>query len=128
MRTNNIDFISHGARGDTVMQPISKLAKVSKDNISAQRRFRKILTDHLSTFVQRSDARLVTPEQAQSNTHSFYALLFELNIPYELHWLTLRINKYNDPLDYDGRELILVPDQELFNSLKNRYLTQTNVV
>jgi len=52
----------------------------------------------------------------------FYGLLIHLNIPYDLHWITLRCNNLHSPVEYNGDlEQIIVPNPNELDLMLKRY-------
>jgi hypothetical protein len=55
----------------------------------------------------------------------FFTLLSKIGIPYQFHWITLRINNYYSPSEFNGdNKFILIPDLKFlinfFNNNKKR--------
>lgn len=66
--------------------------------------FIKFIEDNISYFKKPEDLKLVTfePSIAYKFEGDFYGLLHHLGYPRHLHYLIMRINSLESPLDYDG--------------------------
>ena len=104
-------------------QPVLKMAQSIYDSDSQQDAFKQILEDHLPLFkAEEGTVYEITGEQAYRCSGDFYALLGELGISPDLHWLTLRYNGFSSPEEFDGEvKAIVEPNKGLFQGLLQKY-------
>ena len=70
--------------------------------------------------------RDIEPLQSYKYTGDFYGLLDSLSIDKKYHFIVLRFNGYESSADFKGEEeLILVPDFNEIELLKNIYVTRS---
>ncbi len=59
----------------------------------------------------------------------FFALLNELLISQELHWIIMRLNGLNSPMEYQGNlEVILIPDNSFLELILRRFMNRRTYV
>lgn len=87
---------------------------------------RNVLEDFMSDLRASSSTQeiIIEPGIALRYEFDFYGLLTELKIPANLHWITMRVNKYNSPMEYqrkngsvDGMVSILLPNEAELNRI-----------
>lgn len=86
------------------------------------------LEQHLSYIIEQGLA-LVTIKETVAYKHegNFYGILHELNIPANLHYITMRVNNLLNSSDYNGLDTIIkIPDFTIIEQLKSQYLTLKN--
>lgn len=93
-------------------------------------KFRVVLEDHM-TFLRndtKTKAIEVTNHAAFKYEGDYWGLLSFYNIPVELHWLVMRMNKLTSPVQSstDIRSFI-TPNQSVIDRLRGVYLTQNKI-
>lgn len=104
---------------------VLELASKVPDYYYNRSEFRNIIEDHLQILKikGRKIPLQVTPFQETKYRGDFYGLLHSINIPIELHWITMRINGLHSPMDYQGNIIELIgPDAVYINLLLQRYM------
>lgn len=87
--------------------------------------FRHFFEDHIDWI---KENRIVThklePMQAYVHRYDLSSLLFDLNIPMNLHWFIMRLNdmKYNHEFD-ESHQLLYLPDDGVLEELLAQYNT-----
>lgn len=73
---------------------IEKLAKNPAGSIYDDPRFRSILEDHLTWLINHGSTTTVpvTAHQIEVYDFDWVGLLYALNIPSDMHWITIRMN------------------------------------
>lgn len=107
--------------------------KVSTLNVAINNAYYDIgLMDHLEQhlgYIKDQGLTLVTIKETVAYKHegNFYGILHELNIPANLHYITMRINDLLNSGDYDGYDTtIKLPEYGIIEQLKAQYLTLKN--
>lgn len=73
-----------------------------------------LLRDNRSTVVP------IDAHTAYQHEYDFNSLLLSLNLPYHLHWITMRLNGLYSPAEYTRDMLsIIVPDAAVIEQLKS---------
>lgn len=93
--------------------------------------FRQIIEDHLE-YLRNNGAIQQLPVNVQDGnmwSGDYYGLLTYLNIPLEMHYITLRVNGMTSPTDYDGSVLqILLPDSDVTDALLQQYRSISTII
>lgn len=77
----------------------------------------KFLRDHPDTI-----KRVVEPGLVYKNRFDFYGLLLDMKVPYQYHWLIMRVNGMHDPSEMPAEHLaLLVPDTRVIDQLVQLY-------
>ena len=84
--------------------------------------FKKILEDHLSVFKADTITLDVNPVDANRFEYDLFSVLRELKVDPKLHWITMRVNGMNSPMDYKKEMLKLeIPNVDKFESLLSTF-------
>jgi|JI8StandDraft_1071087.scaffolds.fasta_scaffold62370_2 hypothetical protein len=68
----------------------------------------------------RSTVVPIEPHVAYRHEYDFNSLLLSLNLPYHLHWITMRMNGMFSPSEYTkGMLSIIVPDAAIVEQIKS---------
>lgn len=68
----------------------------------------------------RSTVVPVDPHMAYQHEYDFNSLLLAINLPYHLHWITMRLNGMFSPSEYTRDMLsIVIPDPAVIEHLKS---------
>lgn len=108
--------------------PMVKQIAWDRDWISNSEDFRRMIT-HYIPLLGRTDmgARIIAVDDATAyrNQGKFYKLLASQNsviIRNDMYWITMRVNGYDCPEDYDGvKTTFIMPDQRLYDSIVHTY-------
>lgn len=105
------------------MSRLDQLVRTDVDPKVSDSAFKQMLEDHLSTFMVRStDILELTPGQVVRCRGDFYAILTENSIDRKLFFITMRINGYHSPTDYEGtKNTITIANRQLFETLLQKY-------
>lgn len=73
-------------------------------------KFRRVLEDHLTSLASSSSNKIYTPAPGVCWKHrgDFYGLLEELNIPKELHYITMRMSGLRNHQLFTGEDITLI--------------------
>lgn len=110
---------------------ISSLARNEGAAIYYNIELRNILEDHLTYFRNSNDITILNIEPAMAYKYEgdFFGLLSYYNVPFEYHWLVLRINKMTNPNQNKSTLLsVNVPNRLSVERLKNVYMTRNRIV
>ena len=90
--------------------------------------FRNLIENYLSVLKQIPSTTTIPLTEGQQYQYqgNFYGLLVSLNIPQDLHWITLRLNGLLSPFDFTGDlPNLLVPSKDTLNQELTKLLTVT---
>lgn len=92
--------------------------------------FRVVLESYMKFLRVDASTEIVTlePQLAYKYENDLFGLLAELLVPHHYHWIVMRLNDFNSPLELtqDMTEL-LIPSDGLINNIQKVYLTSTNI-
>lgn len=86
--------------------------------------FRNVLEDHLYYLRADGSVRMidVSPHIQSKYRGDFYGMLTELDIRSHLHWITMRVNGFHSPLEWDKEDgYLLIPDENAMDGLLQRF-------
>lgn len=93
-------------------------------------KFRQVIEDHLN--ILKSDKN-ITPLEIKDVDASvyhgdLYGLLGKYNVAFDIHWIVMRINGFNNPTDYTQDITVLnLPNVAYLESLINRFRANQNI-
>jgi hypothetical protein len=109
---------------------IDNIATNPGPDIYYNQNFRVVLEDHMTFLRNHSETTTasVTPSQAFKYEGDLAWLLYELNIPAHLHWVVMRINKLNSPVDL-GKDCnyLFIPNPSVIERIRSTYSTQNKI-
>lgn len=81
--------------------------------------FRQLIEDHLPELKDSDQSEYIDVSAASAWRHQgdLYALLTEYDIPRQHHWIIMRVNDMDSPLEYQGEHRILIPSQNMVRRL-----------
>lgn len=88
--------------------------------------FRVIIETHLEWLRRHPATQLISVEAdiMHKNQYDLYGLLSDLKVVKSNHWITMRMNDYTNPNQYDeGHDTLLIPDQGVVTTLTTSYLS-----
>ena len=88
-------------------------------------RFRNCIEDHLSYLKEPANVNQLTFDNgiAYKYENDFIGLLLYLKIPKERHWLTMRINGYTSPIQYNGDvNFVNIPNDNAIETLRTTWV------
>lgn len=94
------------------------------DNVYCEPGFKHMLESYLTTFLKSPSLKGLpaTPLQQGLFKGNFNLLLLDMGIEAKFHWITMRLNGYTSPYQYDGRDItVLFPDFQQIERLKSLY-------
>jgi len=109
---------------------IDQMASTSGPDVYYDQRFRVILEDHMTFFREHPQTALrqIKFHDAFKFEGDLSGLLYELNIPIELHWLVMRINKFTSPVQNDETlKSILVPERSVVERLRSVFMNKNKI-
>lgn len=89
--------------------------------------FIQVIEDNLNIIRTNPNNRVVfiRGNVLQRNMYDLYTLMRDLNIPAEYHYVTMRINGYESPSDFDStKDHILTVDRDIIDELMSVYRTR----
>lgn len=90
--------------------------------------FRNVLENHLPALRSSSKVSYHPIEGwvGLKYRSDFYGLLIYLNIPFDLHWVTMRCNDIHSPSDYNGDlDQIISPNENELDVMLKRFRSKT---
>lgn len=90
--------------------------------------FRQVIEDHLYGIRADESTRVefLTGNQPYVYEHDFYGLLLQYNVPYHLHWVTMRLNELKNPYqNLDDLKVILIPNEQKLLQILSQWRTVT---
>ena len=105
-------------------QPIQRLQIDIGETHLFSMGFRNLIENHLPFLRSHTSTieKNISPHSGYTWVGDYYGLLLSLDIPHDLLWITLRMNGYTSPGDYDGNNLVvLVPSQAQISKMLTRY-------
>ena len=87
--------------------------------------FRRLIEDHLEYIREHSSTTIkpVLGSIAVKYNGDLYGLLIHLRVSQELHWITMRVNNFHSPTDYNNELISLViPNIKLIKTLLSKYV------
>lgn len=82
--------------------------------------FRQVIEDMRTDLIEDEDTQWIDirPDIANQHDGDFYAVLREYDIPRQMHWIVLRINGYDSPIQFrTENDQILIPSQTKIQSI-----------
>lgn len=82
--------------------------------------FRQMVEDHLQWIIRHPTTQWVEIDAHAAHKYKgdFYGLMTHMKTPYHLHWLIMRVNGYNSPMQYNGDHIRLrIPDTHVIDRL-----------
>ena len=83
--------------------------------------FRSVIEDHLDYIRNHQDTKTIVIEDGQAYRYEndWEGLMQAIGVPPQLRWVTLRLNGYHTPLDYNRTHItIIVPHLQAVESLR----------
>lgn len=104
---------------------IRNLYKRYEDLPYFKKGFRRVIEDHLGVIANEAFTyHEVTPVDAYRFNGNFYGLLSVIGVPFELYWVTLRLNQMTHPNQYrESVKAIKLPDEDYIYSLLSIHRT-----
>lgn len=105
---------------------IENLFNTPASVVSGTDSFRRVIEDHLEYFRAHSSTQVVPVNAHDAHVYMFdwIGLLNRLNVPTELHWLTIRLNGGLSFIDFDeNTRSLLVPDQTEYNKILQMHVS-----
>jgi hypothetical protein len=109
---------------------MSDLLVLVGDDTYYQDSFRNAIEDNLPGLIADSttQTRTVSPDVGLANKYDFYGLLTDMAIPMQYQWVTMRMNGYRSPADYQGDLInILVPSSTRIDNIRRLQQTSTTI-
>lgn len=110
---------------------ISSLATNEGAAIYYSTELRNIFEDHLSYFRNNNEFTILNIEPAIAYKYEgdLFGLLSYYNVPFEYHWLVMRINKMNNPNQNSSTlNNVLIPNRTTVERIKNIHMTKNRIV
>jgi hypothetical protein len=110
---------------------ISNLATSDGPTIYYSTELRLIFEDHMSYLRDSTEMSIlsVEPTMAYKYEGDLFGLLFHYNVPFEYHWIVMRVNKMTNPNQSKSTLISLfVPNRSVIERLKNVYMTKNRIV
>jgi len=89
--------------------------------------FRSVLEDHMTNLRTSSTTTTLTVDEHAALVvykYDFYGLLAFYNVPYQLHWITLRMNNMKNRADPIPSSLVLlIPNQRYVDQIRSSHMT-----
>lgn len=104
---------------------VNNLLTVQDAGIYYSESFKSVIENYLSILAT-DEYTLATVEGyvALRNDSNYYGVLSELKVPYDLWWITLRVNGYHDPIEYDQIvRYVKVPNKGYIDKLLQKHLS-----
>ena len=92
--------------------------------------FRIVLDDHIGFLTDHKETTVipVKPVEALKYEGDFSGLLSSYNVPINLHWVTMRMNRLTSPCDSsDEITSVIVPSEAAVERLRSGYLTENKI-
>lgn len=105
---------------------IDNLATPSGPDIYYDTAFMSVLEDHMTYLRNNASTNILSidPMNAYKYEFDLFGLLLLHNVPKHLHWVTMRVNNYSSPNDFDRTRLtLLVPDGNIVKYIRQSHLT-----
>lgn len=93
-----------------------------------EEQLRHVFEDHLDYFIKHEETEQLTidPHQAYKYEGDMYGLFLALSIPREYYWITMRMNGFSTPTDFDGESRsLLIPPRNAVRSVVQTYRTSS---
>lgn len=92
------------------IQPLTDIQNYSNE-LFYDEKFMLVLERHLPLLKSNAISRVISPELAMKYKHDFMGLCIVLEIPFDHHWLVMRLNNMRTNMEFNGKlESILIPD------------------
>lgn len=91
--------------------------------------FMRLIEDHLA-FLRvdpNTEEHAVDPNKALVYEGDLYGYLKDNNVPFYLHWITLRLNKLHTPTDFKNIQVLLIPNPNKIENLMAKYRTRSRI-
>lgn len=92
--------------------------------------FRAVLEDHMFFLRNHPNNKLIVPDPGlvYRYENDFYGLLLVDSIPYEYHWIVLRMAGFTDPAQMTTSLVqYMIPDPEVIDRLRSFYSTKNRI-
>lgn len=85
--------------------------------------FRDVLEQHLTFLREHEGARTieVSTREMEKFKQDLYNFLSLKGVDGYLHWITMRVNGWLSPIEFEGKDSILVPSKHAVNRIKQLY-------
>lgn len=106
------------------MGTLSSLTSIDTSSFLWKSEFRTCIEDHLDWLRSHSENKAVVPTDnlGVKNFGDFYGLLIDLDVPSKYHWVTMRMNDYESPFDYNGNyNSVIIPNFRVIENLLNKF-------
>lgn len=94
-------------------------------------KFRNIIEDHLTFLKNSSDLTNISidPSMAYKYEGDLFGLLSYYKIPFEHHWITMRLNNMTNPNQTKSTLLnLFILNRTVLERIKNVYMTKDRVI
>lgn len=92
------------------IQPLSNLQNYSND-LFYDEKFMLVLERHLPILKDTANPQPVKRETAMRYKGDFFGLCVELKLPFDYHYVIMRMNGLRNNLDFDGKiDQLLIPE------------------
>lgn len=99
------------------IQPLADIRNYSNE-LFYDEKFMLILERHLPILKSNAIGQLVEPELAMKYKHDFMGLCIVLDIPFDHHWIVMRMNNMRTNMEFDGKlKTILIPEINTLNKI-----------
>ena len=109
---------------------IDKFMVNTGESIYYDEAFRATLESHMG-FLRSSDKTRtvsVVPQKADVYNGDLFGYLGEVGIPYQYHWIIMRVNAFTSPYDFGSETYtLLVPDQKEIETIRVAHISSTLV-
>lgn len=110
---------------------ISNLATNDGAAIYYSNELRNILEDHMTYFKNSNEISIlnIEPKIAYKYEGDLFGLLFYYSVPFEYHWIVMRVNDMTNPNQSKSTlSMLYVPNRAIIERLKNVYMTKNRIV
>lgn len=106
------------------MNSIDKLMYNDGSSINYDERFMQVIEDHLTYIRSHETTELIEIENevAHKSEGNLTSLLQDLGIEASMHWVIMRVNGYESPMQYKSSETeLLIPGTNIIGDLLGKY-------
>jgi hypothetical protein len=92
--------------------------------------FRQVLEDHMAWLRNNQSTQTiqVSAQAVWENEGDLFGFLQTINIPPQLHWVTMRLNNFNSPFQFNRTVTqLLIPSLMVTEQLRSAYLTSSTI-
>lgn len=110
---------------------ITNIATNSGPEIYYNLLFRNVLEDHMTFLRNSSETSILNIESAMAYKYEgdLFGLLFNYKVPFEYHWVVMRMNDMTNPNQTKSTlSNLIIPNKSLIERLRNVYMTKDRIV